>query len=68
MEEVKKMIWCTDILRSVNLSDKEKVILLLIDMNKKIDLDDLNNINTLEMLILKKMINSKYEIDYNASV
>jgi len=68
MEEIKKMIWCTDILRSVNLSDKEKVILLLIDMNKKIDLDDLNNINTLEILISKKIINSKYEIDYNEIV
>ena len=56
MEEVKKMIWRTEILRSVNLSHKEKVILLLIDMNIKIDLDDLDNINTLAILIFKKMI------------
>ena len=68
MEKSKRVIWRSEMMRSVNLSSKEKVILLLIDINRKIYVNDLNNINTLEMLISKKIINSKHEIDYNASV
>ena len=68
MKKSKKVIWRSEMMRSVNLSSKEKVILLLIDINRKIYVNDLNNINTLEMLISKKIINSKYEIDYNAII
>lgn len=68
MKKSKKVIWRSEMMRSVNLSSKEKVILLLIDIKRKNYVNDLNNINTLEMLISKKIINSKHEIDYNAII
>lgn len=64
----KRVIWRSEMMRSVNLSSKEKVILLLIDIKRKNYVNDLNNINTLEMLISKKIINSNHEIDYNAII